>query len=271
VFEYLGDELRFIRRGTSFRDRLALARIVGHMHLRTGRARRLTRLLPVRRVPEHHLSLDSGEITLRVRSSDGVLLQIMGAGVLDVRFDLLGEVESVLDLGAHAGIAAVHLSRRLPGARFVSVEPVADSFRLLEENLRRNVPGALALRVAAVADPGPRWIRDADNPAMSTVAREASVGGDQVEGLTVSDILDRAGLASVDLVKVDIEGGEAELFEAADAWALRVKAVLAEIHEPLEVGGAARTLERHGFSRLPLPAERRFERTLFMKRGAPTI
>jgi hypothetical protein len=54
-------------------------------------------------------------------------------------------------------------------------------------------------------------------------------------------------------MKLDIEGGEGELFDCAATWAPRVGAVLAEIHAPLSVEAAAAQLAQHGYRRLALP------------------
>jgi hypothetical protein len=49
----------------------------------------------------------------------------------------------------------------------------------------------------------------------------------------MTEILDRAGMEYVDLLKIDIEGAEAEIFERAGEWGHRVGAVIGEVHPPL--------------------------------------
>ncbi len=51
-----------------------------------------------------------------------------------------------------------------------------------------------------------------------------------VQTLTVNSILDRAGLNEVDLLKLDVEGGEKQVLEALPTWRHRVKCLVVELH-----------------------------------------
>jgi FkbM family methyltransferase len=144
------------------------------------------------------------------------------------------------------------------------VEPSPRSLPLLRENLRRNVPSAVAIHAAAVGVPGPRRVVEGAYAGLTRVVPGA--GGGEVEGLTVAQLLDAAGFERADLVKIDIQGSEADLIEHAEEWAPRVGAVLAEIHEPLTVAAAASRLAAHGFERLPLPGGRLFDDMLYARR-----
>jgi hypothetical protein len=84
--------------------------------------------------------------------------------------------------------------------------------------------------------------------------------------MTVAELLDAAGFERADFVKVDIQGGEADLFEHAQDWAPRVGALVAEVHSPLTVEVAAERLAAHGYERLPLPSGRLFDDMLYVRR-----
>jgi FkbM family methyltransferase len=167
------------------------------------------------------------------------------------------EVRSVLDLGANVGFAAVALGRRHSEARFACVEPDGESRRLLEENLRRNGVNGRVIAAAVVGEPGSYRVAPGRVPASNAVEMDA--GGD-VAGLTVADILRRAGFDGVDLMKIDVEGAEWGVFADAPSWAPRVRAVIGELH-PVSSESAARAdalLAPCGFRRVALPNELRF-------------
>lgn len=82
--------------------------------------------------------------------------------------------------------------------------------------------------------------------------------------MTIPEILDAAGFSRVDLMKLDIEGGERPLFENAATWSSRVTSVVAEIHAPLTVESAAEQLAACGYKRLPLPADVRYSDLLLV-------
>lgn len=205
---------------------------------------------------------------LRLRTTDWVLVEIF-SGAYEVDLSPLGDVKEILDLGANVGLASIYLAGRLPDARFTCVEPSPDNFRLLRENLRRNLPEARAVNAAVVAKGGAYSLEESTIPAEGRVVPGTGREGVPVQALTIPDILAAVGLDSVDLLKVDIEGGEVDLFAAADAWSDRVGALIAEVHEPLTVAEAESRLAEHGFKPLPRPHTSRFANILYMARSGP--
>ena len=226
--DHLGDELRFILRGAGARDRWRILRILGHLHLRTGRARALTQHLPRRSSEAFDLQLRDGP-NLRLRSEDIIVVLIYGALEYDLDFSLLGRVRSMLDLGANIGLASIDFVERLGIEQVFCVEASGANFRLLEENLARNLPQARAIHAAAVGKPGAYHVEEGAEPGEIRVLP----GEGSVEALTMGEILDKAGMEHVDLLKIDIEGAEAEIFERAEEWGHRVGAVIGEVHPPL--------------------------------------
>jgi hypothetical protein len=68
-------------------------------------------------------------------------------------------------------------------------------------------------------------------------------------------LLEELGRDRIDLMKVDIEGAEHEVFDTDDgAWLGKVDALLVELHEDLRPGSSAgvrRRLSEAGFSLRP--------------------
>lgn len=117
--------------------------------------------------------------------------------------DALGRPPVVLDLGANVGMFGVWAQRRWPGARVIAVEPLPRNVELLRNQL------ALAL------EPGTFEVVAA---AASTADGEVTFGGgpftngrilDDGEGGITVPARDTFALADgIDLLKLDIEGGE---------------------------------------------------------------
>lgn len=59
-----------------------------------------------------------------------------------------------------------------------------------------------------------------------------------VRGITVEELMREHGLESIDLLKVDIEGAEKEIFEKCSPWIDRVRAIAVEVHERFKEGCA---------------------------------
>jgi FkbM family methyltransferase len=259
--DHLGEELRFIWRGAGARDRWRILRILAHLHLRVGRVGALTNRLPRGSSEAFDLELRDGP-RLRLRSEDVILVHIYGALEYDVDFSLLGGVDSMLDLGANVGLASIYLSQLLGIERVFCVEAAASNFNLLEQNLARNLPEASAIHAAAVAEAGAYRVEEDDaEPGQIRVVP----GDGSVKGLTVPEILDLAEMERVDLLKIDIEGAEAAIFERAEDWGHRVGALIGEVHPPLTAERAYEQLAEVGLRPLPVP-ERLSHDLIFARR-----
>jgi FkbM family methyltransferase len=124
-------------------------------------------------------------------------------------------VRTVLDLGANVGISVRWFAARFPGARVIAVEPDP---RLLPR-LRANVAGLpdVSVHAAAVApSPGEATFFSTPEGWSSSLSPAATARAVTVRCATVPQILEAERLARVDLVKLDIEGGEWALLDAGE-------------------------------------------------------
>ncbi|MGO9972082.1 MAG: FkbM family methyltransferase [Solirubrobacteraceae bacterium] len=216
---------------------------------------------------EHELEVElRPDLNIQLRMSDSILFEVIGFGSYDFDLTPAGPIGTVIDAGANIGLATIALSRHVPNARFVSVEPVASSFALLSRNLRVNVSNAQAVEAAVTAKPGTVEIRPGKNSMTNRAILTDQAGIGSVRGVTIPELLDEVGLEHADLLKLDIEGGEAELFENLDSWIDRIGAIITEIHAPLSVDQVTTALRQQGFQRVALPALPRFDDIIFAVR-----
>lgn len=165
-----------------------------------------------------------------------------------VRFELL---RAVVDLGANIGLFLPYLLRR--GAdvrRYLAVDADDASLAVLRVNLEhaaRGRPAEFDARVESCA------VGDRDGTVRFDTRRESvfhqvSADGDrEVPMRRLTALLDAAGFGDVDLLKIDIEGGESAVLPTAGAWAPRVRRIVGELHGSLDLGWARRTLGPHGY------------------------
>ncbi|MEM4188509.1 MAG: FkbM family methyltransferase [Candidatus Hadarchaeum sp.] len=144
---------------------------------------------------------------------------------------------TIVDAGAHIGVAAVFFANRFMPVRIISIEPTPQNTWLLELNTR--FYSCIHLIGAAL------WWRSgllqvADHGSGSSGFRvgEAANGraNVRVPAVTVDDILEEFDLERIDLLKCDIEGAEREVFEHADSWIHRVDVVAVEVHDRFKQG-----------------------------------
>ncbi len=130
---------------------------------------------------------------------------------------------SVLELGANVGYYTVQGALAAPGARYVAVEPHPETAEILRRNLVLNVLGSVqVVEAAAVGRPGPALVELALPDNERYVAPTGAFLIDLREGIsdrparrtvTVPTVDVRTLVADADLIKLDIEGMEADVLE----------------------------------------------------------
>lgn len=153
----------------------------------------------------------------------------------------------VVDLGANTGLFAAFLLSRYPAAQITAFEPDRDNARLLREMVRRNGCGTRFVLHEACAMPADGPVRFATGEhQFSHVAREGERdAGVEVPGIDVFPYLD-----DVDLLKMDIEGGEWALlqdqrFGSSHAVVMEYHPMMCPTDDPRST--AKRLLEDHGY------------------------
>ena len=138
---------------------------------------------------------------------------------------------TVLDLGAHIGTFSLMVAHALPRARILAVEAVPENASYLRVNVEQNGFSSrvrvFAGAVAATSGTLTMYLRDRTAQHSAVQKSEHSI---TVPALTLDELVARAG-GSCDLLKLDIEGSEFEVLEAASAETLsRIKTIIMEYH-----------------------------------------
>lgn len=141
----------------------------------------------------------------------------------------------IVDVGANVGLAAVWFASRFPNARVFALEPEPSNYAVLCRNAAP-YPGIVPIQAAlwtasgtiGLVDPGTgHW-------GFRTVADATADTG--VAAVSLPDLLTRYGIDRIDLLKIDIEGAEREIFADAEPWIARVGVIAAELHDHLAPG-----------------------------------
>lgn len=140
---------------------------------------------------------------------------------------------TVLDLGANIGLVAAHYQALWPDAQVVAYEMDHDSAVLA----RMNAPGVQVVEAAVGTWTGEgHYDPSVLSEAFALSARRGDEGWPRVQVKTLPAIVSyHFGITGVDLVKMDIEGGEWDLLKAAiqfEVLSFRdcVGAVICELH-----------------------------------------
>ena len=180
--------------------------------------------------------------------------------------------ETIVDAGANIGLASIYFANRWPDAKIIAVEPDPENFEILRKNIK---PYQNITAVFAAIWNKAEWLNLVD-PGEGSWAMQTKTGSDgRVFGLTIPGIMRTRLLPRIDLLKMDIEGAEKEVFEHHEEWIDRIGSIAIETHDRFKPGSHAAVMKAAGHfkdvynsgetwfmlrektPRLPLPPARR--------------
>ena len=183
---------------------------------------------------EHRL-----EVPLTVRWYDGLKVDVMlgndhslclyVSGTFEPNeFHFLGQIlkpgMTVLDVGANEGLYTLFSASRVgPAGHVVAFEPSSRERRKLQHNVTRNrlgnvtvVPSAIGSSEGTAALQIASGVHSGHNTLGALVYDDApAVGVEHVPVERLDAVIDRLGIARVDVIKIDVEGAEMHVLEGA--------------------------------------------------------
>lgn len=151
-------------------------------------------------------------------------------------------LDVIVDAGANIGLASVRFATRFPQAKIIAIEPERKNFEMLQRNVEK-YPNVVAVHAALwdrsgeieLVDPGlGNWGFMTGDQERSD--RPVSEMRHKVPAVTIPEIIERFGLDRIDLLKVDIEGAEREVFQDSSSWIGKVDSLVVELHDRLKSG-----------------------------------
>jgi FkbM family methyltransferase len=173
-------------------------------------------------------------LRIRLRTADvPVYVECLLDG--EYAFDLPFDPETIVDAGANIGLTSIYFANKYPKAKIIAVEAEASNFSVLKRNVQ---PYLTIFPVHAAL-----WNRDGET---SVGERPAATGGKsafvvrdgpgvKTRAITMQTLLREMSAQIIDLVKIDIEGAEKEVFEDT-SWLTDVKCVMIELHDRFRPG-----------------------------------
>lgn len=157
----------------------------------------------------------------------------------DLDLDFFPKV--IIDAGANIGLAAIFFATKYPSTKIISIEPEPSNYELLEENTRK-YDNIIALNKAlsnesdqdlAITDKGYGNWGFITEPIKVESKKESPI----VKSISIKEIMKQYDLGTLDIVKIDIEGYEKEVFEKnSETWLPFTRCLIIELHDRMKNG-----------------------------------
>jgi FkbM family methyltransferase len=181
-------------------------------------------------------------LSLRLGTTDiSVFNSIYREGQYDWDFPVAPKV--IVDAGAYTGLSTAFFAMRYPDALIIAIEPDEQNFELLLQNTA-NFSNVHAIRAAVWSESGSVCLTDPGvgswgfrlNVSDYGSADAADPSATPIRAITIADVIREYGIERIDLLKVDIEGSEKEVFVHSGPWIGSVDAICLELHDRFKAG-----------------------------------
>ena len=188
------------------------------------------------------------ELKFCVRKKNSSDIQVYGQVFVKKEYEALvkkitdsgkgSEIRFVIDAGANAGFTSLYLQQSFPNAYFIAIEPDEKNLEQMQKNFKLNEMIYTEVHLSGL------WSSD----AWLLINREASDGKEWayyvtetdkpsgLKGISLSTLMNKNAFPFIDILKMDIEGSEKELFrdeETISQVLKKTRFIAMEIHDHL--------------------------------------
>ena len=171
----------------------------------------------------------------------------------DYNIDFGFEPRTIIDGGANIGLTSVFFANKFPNANIVAVEPEKENFQILQKNT--NSYSNISLLNAGIWDHNTFLsVVDEGKGNNAFTVKEVPVNTENaIKALSVYEIMKQQDWSTIDILKLDIEGTEKNIFEKNyESWLPFVRVLIVELHDRMIEGSSEavfNTISKYNFSK----------------------
>ena len=140
----------------------------------------------------------------------------------------------IVDAGANIGLSTAYFASRFPRATIIAIEPELANFDWLVKNTRP-YPNVDCLQAAV-------WHRTTNVGLMDPTVEpwlyqfDESSSDKCIPGVSLDELMHQKKIEHIDLLKLDIEGAEKNIFECPGKWIDATGTIVVESHDRMIAG-----------------------------------
>lgn len=177
-------------------------------------------------------------IIIRKKTSD---LEVFGQIFVlkEYKFNIGFIPKFMIDAGANVGYVTVYFKSRFPDLKIIAIEPEKSNYDILVQNTR-NLKDVKCLQEGLWHKISKLTIETVGHDKWGFIVRDAKQDEkDFVNATTINELLKSSKFDYIDILKIDIEGSEKEVFENARDWINKVNVIFIETHDRFKPGSEA--------------------------------
>lgn len=193
----------------------------------------------------------SKDLLLRNNTTDfSIFRQIFISKDYDLNF--IFEPETIIDAGAYTGLSTVFFALKYPKCKIISIEPDSDNYLLLEKNVK-NLTNVISLNKALWSESTNLTIIKPDNYHKDSISviENYTDSNNVIKSVCIADLIKTHDLKKIDILKMDIEGAEFNVFSRNYHWIDLVRVIIIELHDYNKEGASSaffKVISNLGFS-----------------------
>jgi len=154
----------------------------------------------------------------------------------DLSIKLNFEPKLIIDGGAYTGLSTMFYATKYKNAKLVAVEPENSNFKVLEINTK-NIENVIRIKAGIWNRNCSLKVVDRETGKWGFMLKEVNGGEGDIEAITIEEILKQTGFKEIDILKLDIEGSEKEVFsQNYFSWLEKTKVLVIELHDRFKEG-----------------------------------
>lgn len=181
----------------------------------------------------YQIESNGNKVSLRKNTSDyGILKQIFINKEYDIEYKIKNP-KIILDCGANIGLASLFFNMKFPEAQIIAIEPEESNYELLCKNIK-NVKNIIPLKAGLWKKECQLEVKDIGLDKCGFIVEETT-SEKGIKAESINSLMKKFDIEFIDILKIDIEGSEKEVFENCD-WLDKVGMIIIELHDRMKKG-----------------------------------
>lgn len=144
--------------------------------------------------------------------------------------------EFIIDAGANIGLFSVFMKNRFPDAKIICVEPDEENYRSLKKNMASYADIHCEHAGLWSADSRLTVCDEYEEGKWGLVVKENDTSGETF-GTSMETLIEKYSFQRIDILKLDIETSEKEVFSKNySKWLSKTKVIIIELHDRKKSG-----------------------------------